>query len=41
MWKVCIDLFAGSGGFSHGWIQAGGRVAVAVDVGKRHFKTTR
>jgi site-specific DNA-cytosine methylase len=32
MWKVCIDLFAGSGGFSHGWIQAGGRVAVAVDV---------
>ena len=32
MWKVCIDLFAGSGGFSHGWIQAVGRVAVAVDV---------
>lgn len=32
MWKVLIDLFAGSGGFSHGWIEAGGRVAVAVDV---------
>jgi len=32
MLKVCIDLFAGSGGFSHGWIQAGGRLAVAVDV---------
>ena len=32
MWKVCVDLFAGSGGFSHGWIEGGGRVAVAVDV---------
>jgi len=32
MWKVCIDLFCGTGGFSHGWIQAGGKVAVAVDV---------
>ena len=31
MLKVCIDLFCGSGGFSHGWIQGGGVVAVAVD----------
>lgn len=32
MLKVALDLFAGTGGFSHGWIQAGGVIAVAVDV---------
>ena len=31
MLKVGIDLFAGTGGFSHGWIKAGGVIAVAVD----------
>lgn len=31
MKKVAIDLFACSGGFSHGWIQGGGEIAVAVD----------
>jgi DNA (cytosine-5)-methyltransferase 1 len=29
--KVLIDLFCGTGGFSHGWIQGGGGIAVSVD----------
>lgn len=29
--KIAIDLFCGTGGFSHGWIEAGGHIAVAVD----------
>ena len=38
MLKVAIDLFAGTGGFSHGWIQAGGVIAVAVDVWDKALK---
>ena len=29
--KILIDLFCGTGGFSHGWIQGGGGIAVSVD----------
>ena len=28
---VLIDLFCGTGGFTHGWLEAGGEVAVVVD----------
>ncbi len=31
MRKICIDLFSCSGGFSHGWIEGGGEVVLAVD----------
>lgn len=32
---VLIDLFCGTGGFTHGWLAAGGEVAVAVDSWKQ------
>lgn len=32
MKKIAIDLFCCSGGFSHGWIEGGGEIALAVDM---------